>query len=147
MKKLIEWLKRYLLAEIVSTILSLATAWTIKVCFDENVIAAFAGSAMASISFYGIIAFSDIRKNLNHHQQHEIKYGFISYFKDVRNLVVEFGPAEIIDVIAVRPFFMYLIPRLTGHFLLGTFIGKMIADVAFYIPAVIMYEIRKKHLG
>ena len=146
-RKIKEWLKRYLLAEILSTIFSLGTAWIIKVYFNEDVIAAFAGSAMASISFYGVIAFSDVRKNLKHHKKHKMKYGFNSYFKDFRNLVVEFGPSEILDVIAVRPFFMYLIPRLTGEFLLGTFIGKMIADIIFFIPAIVMYEIRKKHLS
>jgi len=51
----------------------------------------------------------------------------------------------ILDVVIVRPFFMYFIPKLTSNFLLGTFIGKMIADIAFYIPAIIMYEVRKKH--
>ncbi len=74
------------------------------------------------------------------------KYEFKSFFTDFKNLIVEFGPAEILDVLAVRPFFMYLIPKLTGEFLLGTFIGKMIADVIFFIPAIIMYEVRKKHL-
>lgn len=146
-KKIKEWLKRYLFAEILSTILSLGTAWSIKVYFNEDVMAAFAGSAMASISFYGLVAFSDVRKNLKYHKKHKLKYGFNSYIKDFRNLLVEFGPSEILDVIAVRPFFMYLIPKLTGEFLLGTFIGKMIADVIFFIPAVVMYEIRKKHLS
>lgn len=146
-KKIKEWFNRYFIAEIVSTFLSLGTAWFVKITFNENVIAAFAGSAAASLGFYGTIAFSDIRKSLKHHRKHKLKYGFISYCKDFRNLIIEFGPSEILDVIAVRPFFMYLIPRLTGNFLLGTFIGKMIADVIFYIPAIVMYEIRKKHLN
>jgi len=144
-KKLKEWLKRYILAEIVSTILSVGTAWIIKVSFDENVIAAFAGSIMASVGFYGIIAFNDIRKNIKHHQKHGIGYGIIPFLKDFRNLIVEFGPAEILDVVVIRPFFMYFVPKLTSNFLMGTFIGKIIADIAFYIPAIIMYEVRKKH--
>jgi hypothetical protein len=144
--KIKEWVRRYLPADIISTVLSLATAWIINRTTGENVLAAFVGSAMASISFYGIIAYNDVRKSLKHHGKHDLSYGFIAYFKDLRNLVIEFGPSEILDVLAVRPFFMYLMPKVIGEFVLGTLIGKMIADVVFFIPAIVMYEIRKKHL-
>lgn len=144
--KIKEWIRRYLLAEILSTALSLATAWVINRTTGNSVIAAFAGSAMASISFYGIIAYNDVRKSLKHHRKHELSYGFVAYFKDLRDLIIEFGPSEILDVLAVRPFFMYLIPKIIGEFVLGTFIGKMIADLVFFVPAIVMYEVRKKYL-
>lgn len=145
-KKITEWVKRYLLADVLSTILSLGTAWAIMESTGDRVLAAFVGSAVASISFYGIIAFSDVRKSMKQHRIDNEKYRIKSFLLDFRNLIIEFGPAEILDVLAVRPFFMYLIPKLTGDFLLGTFIGKMIADVIFFIPAIIMYELRKRHL-
>ncbi len=145
--KIKEWVRRYLVGEILSTVLSLATAWFINRTTEDNVLAAFVGSAMASISFYGIIAYSDVRKSLKHHRKHAMRYGFVAYFKDLRNLIIEFGPSEILDVLAVRPFFMYLMPKVMGEFVLGTFVGKMIADVVFFIPAVVMYEVRKKHLS
>lgn len=146
-QKVIVWIKRYLLADILSTILSLATAWLIMESTGDRVLAAFVGSAVASISFYGIVAFSDVRKSLKEHKAENERYRIKSFLLDFRNLIIEFGPAELLDVLAVRPFFMYLIPKLTGDFLLGTFIGKMIADVLFFIPAIVMYELRRKHLG
>jgi hypothetical protein len=145
-KKIIEWVKRYLLADILSTIFSLATAWALMEATGDRVLAAFIGSAVASVSFYGIIAISDVRKSIKKHKNEGEKYRIKSFLMDFRNLIIEFGPAEILDVLAVRPFFMYLIPKVTGEFLLGTFIGKMIADVIFFIPAILMYELRKKHL-
>ena len=145
--KIKEWMRRYLLAEILSTLLSLVTAWGINRTTGDNVLAAFAGSAMASVSFYGIIAYNDVRKSLKHHRKHDLSYGFVAYFKDFRNLIMEFGPSEILDVVAVRPLFMYLMPKVIGEFVLGIFIGKMIADVVFFIPAIVMYEVRKKHLN
>ena len=33
-----------------------------------------------------------------------------------------------------------------GLLSLGIVIGKIIADITFYLPTIIMYEIRKKHL-
>ena len=145
--KIREWIRRYLLADVLSTVLSMASAWVIHRTTGDNVLAAFLGSAVASISFYGIIAYSDVRKSLRHHRKHVLRYNFASYFKDLRNLIIEFGPSEILDVLAVRPFFMYLMPKLMGEFVLGTFVGKMIADLVFFIPAIIMYEVRKKHLN
>ena len=134
------------MADILSTVLSLTAAWIIHRISGDNVLAAFGGSATASISFYGIVAYNDVRTSLKHHRKHDLTYGLTAYFKDLRNLIIEFGPAEILDVLAVRPFFMYLIPKVTGEFLIGLFIGKTIADVFFFIPAIVMYEVRKKHL-
>ena len=145
-QKIIVWVKRYLLADIISTILSLGTAWGLMESTGDMVLSAFVGSAVASISFYGIIAISDVRKSIRKHKNENRKYKIKSFLIDFRNLIIEFGPAELLDVLAVRPFFMYLIPTLTGNFLIGTFIGKMIADVIFFIPAIIMFELRKKHL-
>ena len=145
--KIREWIRRYLLADILSTALSLGTAWWIHRVSGDNVLAAFLGSAMASVSFYGIIAYNDVRKSLRHHRKHALHYNFTSYFKDLRNLMIEFGPSEILDVLAVRPFFMYLMPKIMGDFVWGVFVGKMIADFVFFIPAIIMYEVRKKHFG
>ncbi len=145
-QKVMVWVRRYLVADILSTILSLATAWLLMETTGDRVLAAFVGSAVASISFYGIVAFSDVRKSIKQHKAENEKYKIKSFLLDFRNLIIEFGPAELLDVLAVRPFFMYLFPKLTGDFLLGTFIGKMIADVIFFIPAILMYELRKKHL-
>lgn len=145
-KKILEWIKRYLLADVLSTILSLGTAWAIMEGTEDRVLAAFVGSAVASIVFYFTIAFSDVRKSIKQHRIDNERYKIKSFLIDFRNLIIEFGPAELLDVLAVRPFFMYLIPKLTGDFLLGTFIGKMIADVIFFIPAIIMFELRKRHL-
>lgn len=145
-KKILEWIKRYLLSDIISTILSLGTAWLIMEQSGDRVLAAFIGSGVASLSFYLLIAFSDVRKSIKQHKQKNKSYKIKSFLIDFRNLIIEFGPAEILDVIAVRPFFMYLIPTLIGNFLLGTFIGKMIADAIFFAIAIIMYELRKRHL-
>jgi hypothetical protein len=144
--KIIEWVKRYLFADVLSTILSLVTAWGIFENSGDRVLAAFVGSAVASLVFYFTIAFSDVKKSIKLHRIDNERYKIKSFLLDFRNLIIEFGPAELLDVLAVRPFFMYLIPKLTGDFLLGTFIGKMIADVIFFIPAIVMYELRKKHL-
>lgn len=134
------------MADIVSTILSISIAWLIMTTTQDRVLAAFIGSAVASIVFYFYVAIKDVRISLRTHKKANEKYTIKSFLIDFRNLIIEFGPAEILDVLAVRPFFMYLIPKLMGDFIIGSFIGKLIADVAFFVPAILMYELRKKHL-
>jgi len=145
-KKILDWIRRYLLADIISTILSIFAAWLIMKSSDDRVLAAFIGSAVASLSFYLLMAFIDIQKSLKKHKQDGTAYKMKSFLIDFRNLIIEFGPAEILDVIAVRPFFMYFIPLMIGDFIIGTFIGKLIADIIFFAIAIVMYELRKKHL-
>lgn len=140
-------MNRYLFAEIISTILSLAAAYFVKYVSDNDIAAAYAGSVVASVSFYGLILFKDVRISRKKYRSESKKYSYKTFLKDFRNLLVEFGPSEILDVALVRPFFMYIIPIIISNFMLGTFIGKIFADIVFYIPAIFMYEMRKKHLN
>lgn len=58
----------------------------------------------------------------------------------------EFGVAEYFDSFVMRPTMMYLMPRITGNLTLGLILGKFTADVTFYVPTIIFYELRKKYL-
>ena len=42
---------------------------------------------------------------------------------------------------------MYIFPIILGNFAVGIIAGKFAADIVFYIPVIIAYELRKKHLG
>jgi hypothetical protein len=61
-----------------------------------------------------------------------------------RDLTVEFGPAEVFDSVLLRPLLMYAGPVVTGQFIAGTLLGKLLADVAFYAFAITGYEVRKR---
>lgn len=50
----------------------------------------------------------------------------------VRDLAVEFGPAEALDSLLLRPFLLYAGISLSGHPALGALLGKLAADVVFY---------------
>jgi hypothetical protein len=69
-----------------------------------------------------------------------------SFFRDIRNIILEFGFSEILDSLFIRPFMMYIFPILIGNVELGIFAGKIAADIVFYVPTIFAYELRKKHL-
>ena len=59
-------------------------------------------------------------------------------------MVLEFGTAEFLDSFVIRPFTMYIFPLLTHNLVLGLLVGKFVADIIFYIPTIIAYELRVK---
>ncbi len=62
----------------------------------------------------------------------------------LRNLSLEFGPAELLDSFLVRPLAMYLGPIVVGSLTAGVILGKIAADVVFYTLAIVGYEFGKK---
>jgi hypothetical protein len=64
----------------------------------------------------------------------------------VRELILEFGFAEVLDTLVVRPTMMYAASRLFGRVGPGIVVGKLGADIVFYVPTIAVYELRKRQL-
>ncbi len=60
-----------------------------------------------------------------------------------RGLLLEFGPAELLDTGLVRPMTMALGTTLLGWGP-GIVAGKLLADVVFYLPVIWVYERRRR---
>lgn len=66
--------------------------------------------------------------------------------RNIRALVVEFGVAEVFDSLFIRPALLYWLPRWLHSVPLGVLAAKLAADVTFYIPTIISYELSKQRL-
>ncbi len=141
-----QWIKRYLVAEVLGTLMAVGASFLSFFIAPNPIIAAYAGTWGENLGFYGTMAFKEIHTGRKHHKKNNQKYGFIGVLKAFRNLILEFGFAEIFDSFVIRPFFMFLFPVLLGNLAVGVVVGKITADIIFYIPAVIGYELRKKHI-
>ena len=146
MTKIKGWLKRYLPAEIVGTVVAVGAGLVAHSVIDNNVVTAFVGTWGENIGFYSTIIFRDITNSIRTHRNSKINYQFSVLAKDIRNIIVEFGPAEILDSLFIRPFMMFFFTRLLNSVSLGILAGKITAYVTFYIPTVISFELRKKYL-
>jgi hypothetical protein len=62
----------------------------------------------------------------------------------IKNVLIEFGYPAFLDLLLVRPFFMYWLPILTGNALTGIMAGKICADVVFYFLTIMNYEVMKR---
>ncbi|MBC8082980.1 MAG: hypothetical protein H7Z21_07190, partial [Hymenobacter sp.] len=69
-----------------------------------------------------------------------------TFGRNVRALAVEFGPAEVLDSLLIRPALLYYVPHWLGSFAAGILLAKLLADVTFYVPAILSYELSKKRL-
>ena len=58
----------------------------------------------------------------------------------LRSVAVEFGPAELIDSLAVRPVAFYIGPLIFHNTIAGWILAKLVSDLAFYRFAIVSYE-------
>ena len=143
-QKIKEWLKRYLLAEIVGTVTALASASTFHLFSENLILVAYAGSIGEAYGFYFTVFIQNLVWLRKKQRVENIQFSLTDIPKIISHLLLEFGPAGIIDGFLLRPFFMYLFPILLNNFTLGILIGKVTGDVAFYFLVILSYELKKR---
>jgi hypothetical protein len=141
-----EWLWRYLPAELLSAAFSLGAAWLTFQVTGNGIKTALAGTWGGNIAYFGYILAADVRHTRREGQARGLAYGWPTFRKNVKALAVEFGIAEIADTLFIRPQLMYLLPLWLGNLSAGILVAKVVADVTFYIPAILSYEKSKKRL-
>jgi|ERR1017187_9780576 hypothetical protein len=140
--KLREWSKRYLPAEIIGTLTAVGAASIAHAFSDNLVLIAYTGSIGEAIGFYSTVLIQNIIIVVN--KNRNTQFSFAHLTKIIAHLLMEFGPAGIIDGLVLRPFFMYLFPILLKNFTFGILIGKIAGDFTFYLLVITSYELKKK---
>jgi len=144
--KIKDWLKRYLPAEILSVIITVISSIIAFKTTNNAITTAFVGTWAGNIAYFGYILISDVLKSINKCHLRNIPYTKIDFLLNIKALALEFGIAELIDSLFIRPALMYYFPIWVGDLTLGVLIAKIAADVTFYIPAIISYEMSKKYI-
>jgi|SRR5215211_337173 len=142
--KLKEWSRRYLPAEVLGSCAAVTAAWMVQIVSGSPIGAAIVGSLGESLAYYGCITLRDLRRH--HSQQHRPASLWPTGTRAARDLLLEFGPAELVDSLLARPLFMYWMPMLIHNFTVGLVAGKLAADVVFYSLAICSYELKKQYL-
>lgn len=145
--KIREWARRYLPAEGLSVVATLAGAGLVWHLFPgQELRAALAGTWAGNVAYFGWLLGQDVRQTRRHLHAVGHRYTRRTFGQNVRALAVEFGPAEVLDSLLIRPALMYWLPRLVGSRSGGILLAKLLADVTFYVPAILSYELSKKRL-
>jgi hypothetical protein len=140
--RLREWSRRYLPAEVLGGCAAVTAGWTFQILSGSRIGAAIAGSVGESLG-YGCIAVRDLRRYRAH--QRRPAGPWPTGTRAARDMLVEFGLAELVDSLVARPFFMYWMPILVHNSTVGLVAGKLAADVVFYSLAITSYELKKQY--
>jgi hypothetical protein len=144
-RKIHEWSNRYIPAEIIGTMCALAGAFAVEHATQSLAAAAITGSVCESIGFYAYFVWRDGSAHyVRQHKRPPKRRIALAAANTLRDVIVEFGPAEVVDSLLARPALMYIGPRLLHNFTLGLLAGKIVADLLFYTLAAAGYELRKQ---
>lgn len=122
------WLCRYLPAEVAGTAALVLAGIGVTVWTDAPLVIALVGLVGESLGFFLVLAIT-IRF------EHARSDG-VARPKLTRFIAAQFGPAELIDTLAVRPVALILGVVLTSDPVVGLIAGKLAADVVFYTLAL-----------
>jgi hypothetical protein len=134
---------RYLPAEIAGFSSALICSFTAHLFTKNPVILAYAASLGDHTGFYGMIIIRDSIAARRLRKEGERRYSPHDSLKITLALLLEFGGAEILDSLLIRPFLMYSFSLLLHNGPLGILIGKVTSDSVFYIIVILSPEIRK----
>ena len=138
-----EWSKRYILPELAGLVSALAGAHLAFAAGSDILVASFLAAWSENIGYYSIAIYRET-KHLAEVRPETTRAA--RFWLVLRNLTVEFGLAECVDSLFMRPACMFLCFELFSNHSVATICGKLIADVGFYAIAVFGYELRKKYL-
>ena len=139
--KLREWVRRYLPCEIAGTVGELGGAAVAYLATGSLAAAAITATIGASAGYYAAAYVSAVR--WSYRGQSDRRWPLrvmVSSLLALRSVAVEFGPAELIDSIAVRPVAFYVGPLMFDNTIGGWIFGKLVSDLAFYLFAIFSYE-------
>jgi hypothetical protein len=141
-----EYIKRYLPAEIISIVVTLLSSVLTYRLTKSNLTTALVGTWVGTLGYFGTILLTDVFITNQDFALKNKAYTFKTFGLNIRALLIEFGIAEIFDSLFVRPALMYYIPIWLNDIFLGVILAKFAADITFYVPAIIAFELTKKKL-
>jgi hypothetical protein len=139
--KLREWVRRYLPCEIAGTVGELGGAAVAYAATGSLAAAAITATIGASAGYYATAYVTALHCSYRDHEHRRWPSRLLmANLLALRSVTVEFGPAELIDSAAVRPFAFYAGPLIFDNTIVGWIFGKVVSDVAFYLCAIVSYE-------
>lgn len=136
-----EWVRRYLPCEIAGTVGELGGAAIAYLMTGSMAAAAITATIGASAGYYAAAYTSAVRCAYREHRHRGPATRIaVANAYALRSVAIEFGPAELIDGIVIRPLAYYLGPVLFDNVVAGWVFAKLFSDIGFYALAVLSYE-------
>lgn len=141
--KLREWLHRYGLAECGGLAGAVLGSYLTRHATGTAIAAAYGAAWGETIGYACTIVTRDFIGEARLVRSARRPLRFADLGRLITGLLVEFGPAGALDTFVTRPAAMALGTRALG-LPVGVIVGKVTADVLFYVPVIIVYEHRQR---
>ncbi len=136
------WVRRYGVAELVGLVTAILGYAVAKSAGAGMVLAAYGATIGENVGYYGVLTVREFVHDIRAARGADPTYRGRGTARTIANLLIEFGPAEALDAVVVRPLSIGLATAALGG--TGVVIGKIAADLVFYVPVVITFEVRRR---
>jgi hypothetical protein len=134
--KLAIWIRRYGPSELLSLAATLSCSWLVLRVSDNIMLAAIAGTWAENLAYYGLMVWRELWA--------DGRPSRTAALRSLRDLLLEFGPTELLDSLLVRPAVLAAGLAFASSPLLGALAAKLAADLVFYVPTIISYELIRR---
>lgn len=134
--KILFFIKRYGIAELVSAAISYLLAYLAYIVTSDKILISYFGSIGAFIGFYLIIFLRDYKT----FPQPEKLSKKLIIKRIMVNLVIEFGLSELLDVFIARPLCIYLAQLYLTNFTITIITGNIAANIIFFLLSAFMFN-------
>lgn len=146
--RIAQWIARYLPLEVLGTLAAVAGSWVGYEASGSIVVAAVAGTLAEAMGYYALVVARGIRGHLA--SPRVARLGgraarvALAIVLTLRGMLAEFGPAEVLDTVVVRPALLVAAAAGLGPNPTGWLVGKLAADVVFYAVAIASFELGRR---
>jgi hypothetical protein len=123
--------------------MALGGSWLLQRASGSVIAAAYGASIGEALGFYGSLVTREMIQEAYFAGARRAPYGASEMVRTWHGLLLEFGPAELLDTGLIRPLTMAVCTALLGWGF-GIVAGKVLADVVFYLPVIWVYEGRRQ---
>ena len=139
--KIRELARRYLPCEIAGTTCELGGAAIAYATTGSVAAAAVVATVGASGGYYAAAYWTAVRTAYRAQpSSSRLRRGLVANGRALRSIAIEFGPAEVVDSLIIRPLAFYFGPILFGGLAAGWIFAKLVADIGFYVLTILSYE-------
>jgi hypothetical protein len=147
-RRVAQWVARYLPLEVLGTIAAVAGSWAAYEASGSIVVAAVAGTIAEGVGYYALVVVRGIRGHLGSLRVTRVRRrsgrGALAIALTLRGMAAEFGPAEVLDTVVVRPALLIVAAAWLGPDPTAWLVGKLAADVVFYVVAIASFELGRR---
>jgi hypothetical protein len=146
--RIAQWIARYLPLEVFGTLAAVAGSWVAYEASGSILVAAVAGTLAEGVGYYALVVARGIRGHRASPRVARVggraRRVALASILTLRGMLAEFGPAEVLDTIVVRPTLLVAAAAWLGPSPTGWLVGKLAADVVFYVVAIASFELGRR---